>query len=582
MISKLRQREFTARNHRLFLAQPQKVAPLQQKIEKLKVVYVMTHVSVCGGVKVILEHANQLVSHGWDVCIVSHFPKPDWYPINADYKQVSFGVELAQGIPLCDIIVATYWDHIQSCIETGIAPVVYFEQGDEHLFHIERLSDDVQSFVKTQMKLPAFIMTVSQMASHSLKNTFNRDSVIIPNAIDHHVFSSSCMQNGSISTPKEQYILMMGNENISFKGIPKIINVFQRIKHSYPELKLYWINPKPPEDPWKHKADQVFVNPPQSKIAELFRNAKMFVSASEFESFSLPVIEAMATGCPVVSTRNEGVKEYGIHGNNILLAEIGNEEDLYAKVMTLLEDGEQCRKLSENGMETAKKYTWENSAQILMDYLRYVSAHAIEGVNQISDWNITIDESLFLNVEDRIKFNKALYHVKDDIVYIPIIHNWIENHPIARWEIAATRRVSTNTSSIRVLAPASVPLDVNLTGSVVLGEGIQLVIEKQYSEALEYFIRQYNHSSEEWKPVCSKWIILCLIELERDHDALKVIQDTVCIYEGFSDALYLYYLLLCIHKSESKAEAIVDTIQLIGDSMNEMEWFLDLPNQIRH
>ncbi|MEX3620624.1 glycosyl transferase family 1, partial [Paenibacillus glucanolyticus] len=84
---------------------------------------------------------------------------------------------------------------------------------------------------------------------------------------------------------------MMGNELIRFKGIASIVRAVQRVKESYPEINLYWINPNTPSESWVNVADQIFVNPPQEKIAELFRNATLFVSGSEFESFSLPVLD---------------------------------------------------------------------------------------------------------------------------------------------------------------------------------------------------------------------------------------------------------------------------------------------------
>ncbi|MEX3620623.1 hypothetical protein [Paenibacillus glucanolyticus] len=85
--------------------------------------------------------------------------------------------------------MATYWDHIQACIETGIAPVVYFEQGDEHLFEIQRLPDEMKTFVKTQIKLPQFIMTVSHQAASHLEENYRRKSAVIPNAIDDTIFN---------------------------------------------------------------------------------------------------------------------------------------------------------------------------------------------------------------------------------------------------------------------------------------------------------------------------------------------------------------------------------------------------------
>lgn len=577
MIPTLRQNEYRVRNSRLPLAQPQEVELSIENSQKskLKVVYVMTHVSVCGGVKIIFEHANRLKEQGWDVCIISHFPKPDWYPIFVEYKQVPFVIELAQGIPICDVIVATYWDHIQACIETGIAPVVYFEQGDEHLFEIQRLPDEVKTFVKTQMKLPQFIMTVSHQAATLLEHNYGRISAVIPNAIDHTIFNIG--QNNAGNSQVAPYILMMGNEHIRFKGIASIVIAVQRVKESYPEIKLYWINPNNPSESWMNVADQIFVNPPQEKIAELFRNATLFVSGSEFESFSLPVLEAMATGCPVISTKNTGVMEYGIDNENIIYTEIGNEEDLVQKILIALQNSELRDRISNNGLATAKKYNWHNSITQLSDYFMSVSNYAVIPHQQIEDWDIKFNVEDFKNYDEFYKFTKVLQNVSEDIIYIPVIYDWIENHPIARWELAAIKRLTTNKKSIQIFTPAIGRVkDIR---QITLGEGIQYVRDEKYNEALDYFVTYYASLSDEWKLSCSKWIILCLIELNRDNDALKVIQDVLQVNDKFSDAYYLYYLLLCLNHSE-EANQVAQVVSLLGDSMHENEWFFDVNSQL--
>ncbi|OMF81792.1 glycosyltransferase family 4 protein [Paenibacillus glucanolyticus] len=578
MIPTLRQNEYRVRNSRLPLAKPQEVELSIENSQKskLKVVYVMTHVSVCGGVKIIFEHANRLKEQGWDVCIISHFPKPYWYPIFVEYKQVPFGIELAQGIPICDVIVATYWDHIQACIETGIAPVVYFEQGDEHLFEIQRLPDEMKTFVETQIKLPQFIMTVSHQAASHLEENYRRKSAVIPNAIDDTIFNLG--QNNMGNSQVAPYILMMGNELIRFKGIASIVRAVQRVKESYPEINLYWINPNTPSESWVNVADQIFVNPPQEKIAELFRNATLFVSGSEFESFSLPVLEAMATGCPVISTKNTGVMEYGIDNENIIYAEIGNEEDLVRKILIALENSELRDRISNNGLATAKKYNWHNSITQLSDYFMSVSNYAVIPHQQIEDWDIKFNVEDFKNYDEFYKFIKALQNVSEDIIYIPVIYDWIENHPIARWEMAAIKRITTNKKSIQIFTPAIGRLeDIR---QIILGEGIQYVRDEKYNEALDYFVTYYASLSDEWKLSCSKWIILCLIELNRDNDALKVIQDVLQVNDKFSDAYYLYYLLLCLNHSEESNE-VAQVISLLGDSLTEKEWFFDVNSQLK-
>ncbi|MGG1877320.1 glycosyltransferase family 4 protein [Paenibacillus cisolokensis] len=577
MISKLRYNEFLARKSRLSLAQPQRLELRKEGAmdEKLKVVYVMNHVSICGGVKIIIEHANRLKEQGWEVCIVCHFPRPEWYPILVEYKQVPFGIELAKGIPLCDVIVATCWDHIQACIETGIAPVVYFEQGDDHLFHLSQLADEKLFIVKEQLQLPQFIMTVSNQAALLLEKNYGRESVVIPNAIDHNIFNPDLHKTVYKQNPS--YILMLGNENTAFKRIDLIVRAFKRVKQKHPAIKLFWINQVEPSESWVGIADEVFVNPPQEKIADLYKHASLFVSASEFESFSLPVLEAMAVGCPVISAKNTGVMEYGTDNVNIVFSEIGNEDDLVLKILYLLENDELRDTIVKNGLETAQKYKWSNTITQLSEYLISVTGYIPTANQSIEDWDIRIEERQFTNIEDIDKFKKILQHVSEGVIYVPVLYDWLENHPIARWEIAATRKNMANNRSFRIFTP--VMGRVENIQQLKFGEGIQYVIEERYDRALDYFIAQYSSVSEEWKFSCSKWIVLCLIELNRDNDALKVIGDVLQINDKFSDGYYLYYMLLRLN-NHPQADQIAQVINFLGDNLDENEWFFDLKSKL--
>lgn len=532
----------------------------------------MTHVSICGGVKIIFEHTNRLKELGWEVYVISHFPKPDWYPIYADYRQVPFGIELAQGIPQCDVIVATYWDHIQACIETGIAPVVYFEQGDEHLFHIERLSEEIRSFVKVQFDLPQFVMTVSNQASLLIKNNYEREAIVIPNAIDHGIFKPI----DHPSSNNQKYILMMGNENISFKGIPTIVKAFSKINEKYPDLKLYWINPKEPSEGWKCVADKIFVNPKQLEIAELFRNALFYVSASEYETFSLPVLEAMSSGCPVISTDNSGVLEYGINNFNILLTRFGDIDDLVVKMQTLIEDNELRKKLMFNGLKTAQQYDWKNIISHLDTFLQHVSEYDLE--NSSGEWEIKADIGAFIDNDGYLKFKQALNQVPDDRVYLPVIYNWLEDHPIIRWELAACRKNRNNGSFVRVFAPLIG--NVNALDAIYLGKGINYLLSKSYDLAIDFFTGAYSTSDETWKPVILKWLILCLIEQERDAEAVQLLSDAIKLYPHNTDLLYLN-LQINLLNGYHDSNKLITSIQIIGDAIDQNECFYNLSQKVK-
>ncbi len=64
-------------------------------------------------------------------------PYPNWFNLNKNVNFIQVPLEqiLCENIPNdSDLIVTTYWREIYESIEQNIAPVVYFEQGDFHLF----------------------------------------------------------------------------------------------------------------------------------------------------------------------------------------------------------------------------------------------------------------------------------------------------------------------------------------------------------------------------------------------------------------------------------------------------------------
>lgn len=349
-------------------------------VNDVHVVYVMTHVGVCGGVKIILEHANRLLDLGLKVTIVCHFPQPTWFPLRARYIEVPFEEGLHSGIPECDVIVATYWDHIQECIETGKAPVVYLEQGDFHLFDISKTSPEIKAFIECQYALPPFIATVSEQVSEIIDRNYGRKAVVIPNAVDRSVFNP----NGARHSAGTPYILMMGSQHLVFKGVQDVIEAYRRLKarlSGSQKVDLVWITPEKPSC-IPDEVAQVYVRPSQAQIAELYRGALMFVSGSYYEAFSLPVLEAMSCACPVLTTDSIGIRDYVVPGQNALVAPPG-DVDALAEQMALLLGNVQLRdSLVRAGLATAGKYRWDTIISRLAQFYREVAKYAVENREQ--------------------------------------------------------------------------------------------------------------------------------------------------------------------------------------------------------
>ena len=154
--------------------------------ESLRIVYLMPRTGVGGGARVLLEHANHLCLLGASVTVVSHFPRPDWFDLVADFVEVPFGHPLCQSVPPCDVIVAGYWDEIVPACRLGIAPVVHFEQGDFHLY--DEVPADLKPVVEASLGAADCTITVGEAAENALAGRYGVFAHRIANAVDAEVF----------------------------------------------------------------------------------------------------------------------------------------------------------------------------------------------------------------------------------------------------------------------------------------------------------------------------------------------------------------------------------------------------------
>jgi len=574
MYHQLRQYEYDLRYMRIGHAQEQRLALAPNPSTSLHVVYMLGHVEVSGAVKIVIEHANRLNHRGVRVSIVSHFPQPDWLQVEVPFIQVPFGLELAKGIPLCDVIVATYWDQIQACIETQIAPVVYFEQGDLHLFHPEELSDQQRTFVNVQMKLPEYIITVSQTAAALIKDLYHKNAEIIHNAVDNSIFHAN-LGKKTTNRASKPYILMLGSDQVPFKGIADIVEAFEQVRVMYPDIQLRWITPDSPVTEAAKIADEVYVSPPQETIANLFREAALFISGSHYESFSLPVLEAMACGCPVVTTANVGVQEYARHEHNAILVDIGDVKAMADGMLILLRDEEQRLRLRQHGIETAKQFQWGNVISKLHQYLLDVAQYKviIEDMGA-GHWKTRVDAGQFFHQGDYEKFQRLQLQTSASIIEAPVAYRIFGEYEVAVWEIVAE---NYGASSEHV---------ESFYGHIQGGKSIEewpyqdaylSYVNKNYAQAIAQFDERFrSETNEDMKLVYLRWVAMCLIAMQQDAAALQLLNQALKIRKDYTDLYFLCLDILIRAGQYEEAKPLLTMIRTLGDAAAFPEFLVNV------
>jgi len=129
-----------------------------------------------------------------------------------------------------------------------------------------------------------------------------------------------------------------------------------------------WDNPRVKRSLASHNLQHHVILPgfiPENEVVELLNGATAFLFPSFAEGFGMPNLEAMAYGCPVITTSVFAIPE--IVGDSALLMENPADFlDLSQKMRVLVEDRALRTKLVEKGLKRAGLFSWKQSVQTLM------------------------------------------------------------------------------------------------------------------------------------------------------------------------------------------------------------------------
>jgi glycosyltransferase involved in cell wall biosynthesis len=94
----------------------------------------------------------------------------------------------------------------------------------------------------------------------------------------------------------------------------------------------------------------------QEQMEDILAITDLFILPSEYESFGLVALEAMAAGVPVISTNAGGLPEINIDGVTGYLSNVGDVENMSKNIIHIFSDGKAFKEMKKNALGQAQKF----------------------------------------------------------------------------------------------------------------------------------------------------------------------------------------------------------------------------------
>ena len=168
-----------------------------------------------------------------------------------------------------------------------------------------------------------------------------------------------------VIAPDNERIVTHASNFRRLKRVDDVVKIFAEINKALPS-KLLLVGDGP-ERPMAESlcrdldiCDDVRFVGRQEQIEEILAISDLFLLPSDYESFGLAALEAMAAGVPVISTNAGGLPEINVQGKTGFLSQVGNVQEMASNAIHLLQDDSLLEQFKNNAKEQADTFDIAN------------------------------------------------------------------------------------------------------------------------------------------------------------------------------------------------------------------------------
>ena len=170
-----------------------------------------------------------------------------------------------------------------------------------------------------------------------------------------------------------------------------VVRAFAEVQKIHPEARLDLVGGGPVESEIRNLVRELKLSgvnfagvAAYNQIGGFYDQADIFINASRLDNMPVSILEAFASGTPVVSTEPEGMRYVVEHGRTGLLSPPGDTQALAQNVMRLLEDSELAQRLIVNARREVQRYSWPVVREQWLTVYHALASKGVPVVNELA------------------------------------------------------------------------------------------------------------------------------------------------------------------------------------------------------
>ena len=231
------------------------------------------------------------------------------------------------------------------------------------------------------------LFTVSEFERQRIIKHFNLPAekvVVTYNGIGQHFKPSSTIEIDRVMKKYElpyPYILFLGNTDPkkNLDGVLEALKIlykkdgFSNYKVVMPDFGKIYLEKMLSKIEAAHLLDKIHLTGyiPNTDLPAIYSNASVFLYPSRRESFGIPILEAMACGCPVITSNTSSMPE--VAGDAAEIIDPHQPASIANAIIHILSDDKYRQRLVDKGFERHPLFSYRHAAETILSYYNKLS-----------------------------------------------------------------------------------------------------------------------------------------------------------------------------------------------------------------